>query len=321
MALSKESLVRLGVIGAGGIAVRHLAVVPEADAAVSVVAHLSRRPERAALAARQFGGAAYTDIGSFLKHGKPDAVLITVPPAEHGAIEEALVAARIPFLVEKPIGLDDETPSRIRDRASPDLVVAVGYNWRALDTLDDVRLLLAQSPARMVVARFHVGTPAAPWWRFEAGSGGQMLEQACHLIDLARHLLGEATLLGAAGSFGPLPQFADGDIAGASAALLNFAGVPGVVTATSLLPGGPGAELRLICLGREIVITLAGVDIVEGGETRRIESRSSSYLRQNRRFFAAVRNARPDDLYCTYADALPTHRLCLAIQAAIQLRR
>lgn len=313
---------RLGIIGAGAIAARHLAIMPEADPAVEIAAHLSRRLARAEEAAARFGGRAFDDLEAFIGEGKLDAALVTVPPAEHGAVERALLAARIPFIVEKPLGIDAAGPEELAVAiGAAGLVVAAGYNWRALDTLRAVRELLAESPARMVLGRFHIGTPPAPWWRFEAASGGQMLEQACHLIDLARYLVGEGRLIGAAGSFGPLPGFADGDIAGASAALLQFGEVPGVITATSLLPNGPGAELRLICLGREIVITLAGIEIIEGPERRRLESRSSSYMRQNRRFFGAVRSGRADDLFSSYADALPTHRLCLEIRSAIQPNR
>lgn len=311
---------RLGVIGAGAIAARHLAVMPEADGEVKIVAHLSRRIERAEAAATAFGGLAFDDLERFIG-ANLDSALVTVPPAQHGAVERALIAARIPFLVEKPLAIDAELPRALGEAIdAAGLVVAVGYNWRALDTLDEVRRLLGETPARMVMGRFHIGTPPAPWWRFEAGSGGQMLEQACHLIDLARHLLGEGKLLGAAGSFGPFPGFDDGDIAGSSAALLQFGNVPAVMTATALLPGGPGAELRLICLGREIVITLAGVQIIEGGKQRFVESRSS-YVAQHRRFFAAVRSGRADDVFCTYRDALVTHRLCLDIGDAIQQSR
>lgn len=310
---------RLGVIGAGGIAVRHLAALKqEGGEGVTVVAHLARGPERAARAAERFGGAAFTEIDAFIGEGRPDAVLVTLPPAEHGAVERALIAARIPMLVEKPIGLDLATPLAIGAAAEASgLVVAAGYNWRALDTLDRVRELLDETPAQMVLGRFHIGTPATPWWRFAAQSGGQFLEQACHLVDLARHLVGEGELLGAAGAFGRLPEFADGDVAGTSAALLRFGGVPGVVTATCLLPGGPGAELRLICAGREIVITLGGVTVATNGTTESLESRSSSYAQQNLRFFAAVRAGEPDAVFCTYADAIRTHRLCLAITEAV----
>ena len=44
----------------------------------------------------------------------------------------------------------------------------------------------------MIVGEYHVGTPAARWWRRRAESGGQFVEQACHLVDLARVLAGEA---------------------------------------------------------------------------------------------------------------------------------
>ena len=310
---------RLGVVGAGGIAARHLQALEEDGlGGVEVGAHLARGAERAAKAAARFGGAAFTDIANFIAEGRPDAVLVTLPPAEHGAVERALIEARIPMLVEKPIGLDLATPLEIAEGIEAQgLVAAAGYNWRALDTLDHVRQLLADTPAQMVMARFHIGTPATPWWRMQSQSGGQMLEQACHLIDLARHLVGEGEVLGAAGAFGRLPEFADGDVAGTSAALLRFGAVPGVVTATCLLPGGPGAELRLICTGREIAITLAGVSVTARGETRLLESRSSSYARQNRRFFEAVETGNREAVFCTYADAVGTHRLCLAIAEAI----
>lgn len=310
---------RLGVVGAGGIAVRHLAALEQdGGEGVEVIAHLGRGPERAAAAAARFGGTAYTDIEAFIAKGRPDAALVTLPPAEHGAVERALIAARIPMLVEKPIGLDLAGPETIaRDIEASGLVAAAGYNWRALDTLDKVRELLAETPAQMVLGRFHIGTPATPWWRVQAQSGGQMLEQACHLIDLARHLVGEGEVLGAAGSFARLPEIADGDVAGASAALLRFGGVPGVITATCLLPGGPGAELRLICAGREIVVTLAGVTVTSNGMSTTLESRSSSYARQNRKFFEAVRMGNREAVFSTYADAVRTHRLCLAITEAI----
>ena len=310
---------RLGIVGAGGIAARHLsALEQDGGGGVTVVAHLGRGLERAAVAAARFGGTAYTDIDAFIAKGRPDVVLVTLPPAEHGPVERALMAARIPMLIEKPIGLNLATPLELAESIEASgLVAAAGYNWRALDTLDQVRELLAETPAQMVLGRFHIGTPATPWWRVHARSGGQMLEQACHLIDLARHLVGEGDMLGAAGSFARLPEFSDGDVAGTSTALLRFGGVPGVVTATCLLPGGPGAELRLICAGREIVITLAGVTVTTNGVATTLESRSSSYARQNRRFFEAVRTGKRDAVFCTYADAVRTHRLCLEITEAI----
>ena len=313
------SALRLGVVGTGSIAARHLAVLAEADPDVRVVAHLGRNPARVAEAAAKFGGAGFVDLGRFLVDGRPDAVLITVPPTQHGPIEHALIAANISFLVEKPVAIDTETAQAVALAVQTGgIVAAVGYNWRALDTLDRVRALIADNPVRMALGRYHIGTPGSPWWRYEAQSGGQMLEQACHLIDLCRALLGEGELLGAAGNYGTLPQFADGDVAGTSAALLRFAhGVPGIVTATCVLPGHSTVELRLICNAMEIVITLPGVDVIFGGQLVHYPAQGSSYARQNRAFFAAIRGGNADAVYSSYADALRTHRLCIAISDQI----
>lgn len=312
---------RLGIIGTGNIARRHLDLLAETDGDVAVVAHLSRHADRAAEAASRYGGTPHTSLDEFITQGRPDAVIVTVPPDQHGEIEHALIDAAIPLLVEKPIGLDDAIPTGIAEAiARKGLVAAVGYNWRALDTLSAVRAQLAQTPLRMVMGRFHGGTPGAPWWRFEGRSGGQMVEQACHVVDLAWHLAGRGELLAAAGSYGPLPGFSDGDIAGASAALFRFGSVPAVITAVAVMPDRSGADLRLICEGCEIVISLAGIDIFRGKEHVRIETATNCYVAQNRAFFAAVRSGDGGAVTCTYEDALVTHRLTLEVAAQVRQR-
>lgn len=314
--------IRLGVIGVGAIAARHLTVLAEADEEVDVVAHLGRRAETINVAVQRFGGTGYLDVDQFISSGL-DAALITVPPSQHGVIEHALIKARVPFLAEKPIALDAETAIAIADAAERSgVLVAAGYNWRALDKMETVRRLIAVNPVRIAIGRFHIGTPSAPWWRQQAESGGQILEQACHLVDLCRSLLGEADLLGATGTHGPLPEFEDGDVAGTSAALLRFAhGVPGVITATCVLPGSSAVELRLICNALEIVITLAGVEIIAGGESVHHAAVGSSYARQDRAFYAAVRSGEKLGVYSSYADALKTHHMCLHIAHAVEKSR
>ena len=313
---------RLGVVGTGAIAARHLRAIADDAMEVVVVAHLGRNPARTEAAATAWGGAAFVDLDRFLAEGRPDAVLITVPRRSTVAIERALIEARIPFLVEKPIALDLATAEDIAARVdAAGLVAAAGFQWRAMDTIDLVRSLVAERPVRMALGKFHIGTPPSPWWRREAESGGQMLEQACHLVDIARLLCGEAELVGAVGSFAPLPQYPDGDVAGASAALLRFAsGAPGVITATCILPGSSRVEMRLIADELEIVVDLRGIDVIRNGVATRHELHSVAYARQDRAFFDAVRAGNPRQVFCTYADALQTHRLCLAIRDEIRRR-
>ena len=53
--------------------------------------------------------------------------------------------------------------------------------WKAADT----------GPVALYVGAYHCNALHAAWWREEAKSGGQILEQVIHQIDLIRHLMGE----------------------------------------------------------------------------------------------------------------------------------
>ena len=84
-----------------------------------------------------------------------------------------------------------------------------------------------------MTARWTDATPAPAWWvRAEVG-GGQVIEQATHLYDLARLLVGEAEVVGAA-SLHETPATPPGtDVADASAAVLRFeTGAVGVFVCT-----------------------------------------------------------------------------------------
>jgi predicted dehydrogenase len=52
----------------------------------------------------------------------------------------------------------------------------------------------------MFVGQFHCNALHADWWREQAKSGGQVIEQLIHIVDLARHHLGEPQSVYARGS-------------------------------------------------------------------------------------------------------------------------
>jgi len=194
---------KIGMIGTGGIAQRHLGVlgtIPDLE----IVGHVSHAPARAVAQAAQWGGEPFTSIEELLDRQRPEVVWVCVTPDRHGALERELVRRRLPFFVEKPLSADRATAEEIATRLTPDgPIVAVGYKLRALDTLDRARALLAERPPRMVLAAWHDSLPPPAWWRRGAQSGGQVVEQATHLLDLARHLVGEATVLAGLGGQWP----------------------------------------------------------------------------------------------------------------------
>ncbi|HEX6606646.1 MAG TPA: Gfo/Idh/MocA family oxidoreductase, partial [Chloroflexia bacterium] len=197
------------------------------------------------------------------------------------------------------------------------LIAAVGYHWRALDTIPEVRHTLANRPARMVLGAWHDATPPPEWWRHQATGGGQMVEQATHLFDLARLLVGEASVTaGTATRYGQA-AYPDADVADVSAALLRFdTEATGVFTATCLLGGVAAAQVQIVCEGLSITITQRSVLYDWGRERREVLTRNDPFVDEDRAFLQAVQRNEPGLLVSSYADALRTHRLCFDVQAA-----
>lgn len=305
---------KIGMIGTGQIAQRHLNAFREIDGA-EVVGHVGTSDEKAAAAAAQWGGRGYGRLDDLIAAEHPDAVWVTVPPDQHGEIDGALLEAGIPFLIEKPLSADKETAERIVEEIErKNALVAVGYNWRALDTLPRLREALADNPPRLIVGAFHVNTPPATWWRHQAQSGGQMVEQATHLIDLSRALVGEGTLLCAQTPVFEREAYPDADVAGVSAAMIRFeGGVVGTYTASCLQRKGGRVELQFVCEGALITLTRSQITY-QTGEGELVDvAQEDSYAIQNRAFLEAIQRGDSSLIYSTYADALKTHRLTHAI--------
>lgn len=306
---------RLGVIGTGGIARRHVESL--AGEPLEFV-FLATSAEKAETFAREFGGQGFSDLDAFVRDGRPDAVIIAIPPHRHGVIEDRLIADGIPFLIEKPLSADRMMAETVADRlANANLVVAVGYHWRALDTLPVVRAALAGRKPRLISGRFHVGLPRASWWSRQQQSGGQFNEQACHLVDLARHVAGEATMLCAAGTAFPRIDNPTADVLPVAAAVLRFQdGALGVFSAVNILTRPGPVELEIVAEGIDIRISLAETTISDAAGVTRHVTRANPYRTQNLAFLAAAACGNRHGVFCTYEDALATHRLCQDITAS-----
>ena len=311
---------KIAIVGTGGVATRHLGVLRQIPS-LEVVGHVSADPARADAQATQWGGNAYTDIEQMLDFAHPDAVWVCVTPDRHGIVEETLIARNVPFFVEKPLSADLSTAEALAGRLeATSLVVGVGYKFRALDTLPLVRQMLDERPARMAVAAWHDRTPSAPWWRDVTRSGGQIVEQATHLVDLARILLGDPDLVSAVGQRVPRSLFADASVDEVTAALLRFPRhVPGTLTATCLLNNTAAAHLQLVCEGRILTLSERALLVQTGSDTQEIASTSDPFFVEDSAFIAAVNTGDPSQVFCTYPDALRTHRVCVAIREAADL--
>jgi predicted dehydrogenase len=313
--------VRIAVVGTGGVARRHLGVLRQLEAIV-IVGHVSSDSARAAAQAAEWGGSAYTRVEDLLDHARPDAVWICVTPDRHGALELELVARRIAFFVEKPLATGLAVPESIASalaRAGGP-ITAVGYKFRGLDTLPRVRELLYEHPPRMVLSFWHDSLPPPAWWRRAERSGGQVVEQATHLLDLARCLVGEAQVMGAVAGRWPRADAPDADVPDVSAALLRYetrdGPIPGVLSATSLLRGHGSIELQLVCEGRLLRLSERCLQVEDGKSVHEFTSTADPFLVEDRAFVTAVRTQDASGVLCSYIDALESHRLACAVREA-----
>ena len=317
--------VRLGLVGGGWISRYHLEAL-ERLGRTKLVGVVSRTAETGDAVTSRWGGTRYDDLDTMLAKAKPEVVYVAVPPYRAVAIGERLVEAGIPFLTEKPLAASDAAgPARLAaaiERAG--LVVGVGYHLRALDILTEVREWLDGSAPQLVVARWLDATPGPMWWSRAEQGGGQVIEQATHLYDLARYLVGEATVVGAASTIDVLISRRGSNVVDSTAAVLRFAsGGIGSFANTRRLAS---ATIEIEFVSEGFITTLTKrpergqgdwhAEYDDGTAIRSIRTGTDPYERQASAFLDAVKANDASRLLSSYADALKTDRLTRAVVAA-----
>ena len=80
------------------------------------------------------------------------------------------------------------------------MLTRVGHHWRCAEPVARARELLAHRTVRLVSGTWWDKVPPVSWWLHQARSGGPVVEQAIHLLDLARVLVGEVEVVQASAS-------------------------------------------------------------------------------------------------------------------------
>lgn len=133
---------------------------------------------------------------------KPDFAVVATPPSCHRQALRELVAARVPFYVEKPVAeslTDLEDIAKEADAAS--LVTFVGCNLRFLPSLGALRRLIsARACGEVVRAHFECGQWLPDWrpdrdyrssYSAKRSLGGGVHLDLIHELDMALWLLGD----------------------------------------------------------------------------------------------------------------------------------
>lgn len=233
---------RVGLLGCGGIGARHAAAVGALKDEMQLVACCGRNESKVREFATRFGAESFTDLRRMLD-SQIDLLIVALPPSAHTGQVEQAVAAGTHVLVEKPIALDlTRAQSMVDAAAKSGVVAACGFMYRfgaAVKRWDAAAKAGEAGRVGLFTGQFHCNALHADWWRERAKSGGQMVEQLIHIVDLARHQLGEPQSV-----YARTANFFHRDVAGydsddVSAIVLGYAdGRVGVLNATNgAVPG------------------------------------------------------------------------------------
>jgi len=184
--------VRLGFVGTGGIANRHLTCAQNHDE-MQIVGTCDVILERAQEAAAKYGGNAYADFVQMYDKEKPDAIVVCTPPFAHGDIEAEAAKRGIHIFVEKPVAISMEMAKGVLDAVrDAGIICQVGYMFRLSEPVRHVQQMLSKRAIAMVQAHYYMpGMPNKGWWTKMEMGGGQLVEQATHMLDLGRFLAGD----------------------------------------------------------------------------------------------------------------------------------
>jgi predicted dehydrogenase/threonine dehydrogenase-like Zn-dependent dehydrogenase len=140
---------------------------------------------------RKFGfRQASTDIPALLADPSANSVVIATRHDSHAAlVQQALAAAKHVF-VEKPLCLSADELSAIEAAHVGQALLMVGFNRRFAPLLLDLQqqLFRLQGPKAFLYTCNAGAIPADHWTQDPAAGGGRLLGEACHFVDLLRHL-------------------------------------------------------------------------------------------------------------------------------------
>jgi len=252
--------IRFGFVGCGEIAVFNAEAIATAPN-TSTVACFDINPELAHDLAQRHGAVAMPSLPALLERDDVDAVVLSLPHHLHAptALEAAQAGKHV--VVEKPVATDL--------RSAAELVQAVERTGVALSVCFPERYSTGTTRAKEIVERNGLGDifmvellwyadkPPSYWfggftgrsastWRMrpETSGGGVLLMNACHGLDLVRHVTGleVASVSASTANVGKI-----GDVEDTFAIEVRFGnGALGIMAGTSTVGGLHHESLRFL---------------------------------------------------------------------------
>lgn len=336
---------RIGFIGSGGMADAHLKGLSDSTQFpdVSLAAFCDIAIERAQAQCDKYASHSdikpqpFSDPRTMIAEANLDAVYILLPPFAHGEAERAAIEGGVPFLVEKPIGLDLGVLRELRDEVRrKNMLAAAGYMNRYQPSVIKAKEAMAHDQAVLAYGWWLGGPPLQKeggpqsfimqWWPDRNKSGGQFHEQVTHTVDLVRHFLGDAqeVFAHATTSFNKqLPNLSSAyNMDDALTTSIKFkSGALASILASVATPAGGGILLDVHGMDTSVKFSGWGHDATitrKGGEPETVKSVGDIFAVEDRAFLDAIQTGDRSKVLAPYVDAFKTAELTIAANASAQ---
>jgi myo-inositol 2-dehydrogenase/D-chiro-inositol 1-dehydrogenase len=289
-----------------------LSKIPEAK----MVAFADVVEERASNCAGKYSGTPYKDYHDMLEKEDLDACYIAIPPFAHTDQELLCSKKRIAFFIEKPVALTIKKAKEVqRSVAKSGTITQVGYVMRFYDGLQQLRQALKERGGKIgLIEMVRLGGIAGDanfWWRRKELSGGQLVEQSTHQVDMARWMLGDVSTVYA--KFGrqlnrDLPNFTIEDI---SSVIMKFKnGAIGVLTSSCAVQEAGGLG-RFTILAKNLEIqSNNGHRLIEGKNVTEYKDTNDAVQDEDRHFVSCVASGKKTAI--PYIEGLKSLEVTLA---------
>ncbi|WP_065759297.1 Gfo/Idh/MocA family protein [Pseudomonas defluvii] len=186
---------RIALIGAGVMGRQHYQHLRTLDQAQ--LCAVADPNESAAEFAAECGVAHYADYRQMLAFARPEAVIVANPNALHVSTALDCLAAGVPVLLEKPVGVQvGEVRELVAASKATGVPVLVGHHRRHNPLIARAHEVISRGVLgrlTTVTALWQLRKPDSYFdipWRREAGAG-MLLTNLIHDLDLLRYLCGE----------------------------------------------------------------------------------------------------------------------------------
>ncbi|GAA3399466.1 Gfo/Idh/MocA family protein [Paenibacillus hodogayensis] len=316
--------VKIGLIGAGGIAQSHINALKKVEQA-KIVTVFDLNTEGAQKTAAALGARVTESADALLNPEEIDAVFICVPQFARGDLEEIAAKRGIHVFVEKPLGLELESVGR-KEQAIREggILTSVGYVLRYYDTVQQAKQYLQDKTVHLIQAFRIGGSHPAPWWKQQHMSNGNLGDAVTHQVDMIRYLVGEYKEVTA--QFGRntiKTQNPEATIPDAGAVTFSMeSGAVGTITESCISTYHSGSEIKII--GPNFFLQLTGngktLTIIDDQQNITITSKQDPVYEQDKAFVEAVAAGSGEAILCGYADGMRTLAFTLAAYKAAEER-